>query len=102
MNKAKILIVDDEEGIRKQLSWALTGDFQVLQAQDKDMALGLVRDEKPDLVALDVSLIPGSTNGMSQLSHRAAAILHSFTPSLIISLLLKCFPTIPKNEPSAT
>ena len=61
--KAKILIVDDEEGIRKQLSWALAPDFEVLQAQDKHSALGLIKEQGPDLVALDVSLTPGSTDG---------------------------------------
>ncbi len=34
-----------------------------MQAQDKHTALGLVREQRPDLVALDVSLTPGSTNG---------------------------------------
>lgn len=63
MNKAKILIVDDEEGIRKQLSWALASDYQVLEAQDRQEALNLVREHRPNLVALDVSLTPGSTGG---------------------------------------
>ena len=63
MNKDRILIVDDEEGIRKQLSWGLASDFEVLQAQDKSEALAVVREQNPDLVALDVSLTPGSTDG---------------------------------------
>ena len=63
MNKRKILIVDDEESILKQMSWALAPDFEVFQAQDKQTALGLVREQRPNLVALDVSLTPGSIDG---------------------------------------
>ncbi|MFH1678443.1 MAG: PEP-CTERM-box response regulator transcription factor [Candidatus Omnitrophota bacterium] len=60
MEKPKILIVDDEEGIRRQLCWALKSEYEVLQAQDKDGALRLVEEQKPDLVALDVNLTVGS------------------------------------------
>lgn len=62
-DKPKILIVDDEEGIRQQLNWALASDFEVLQAKDKDMALRLVGEQRPNLVALDVSLTPGCSDG---------------------------------------
>ena len=63
MNKSKILIVDDEEGIRKQLSWALASEFEVLQAADKNTALSIAKEQRLNLVALDVNLIPGSDNG---------------------------------------
>lgn len=56
MEKDKILIVDDEEEIRKQLRWALSGDYEVIEASNKEAALGLVKEKKPSLVALDISL----------------------------------------------
>lgn len=60
MEKERILIVDDEEEIRRQLKWALSGDYEVIEASNKEAALGLVREKKPQLVALDISLNPSS------------------------------------------
>ncbi len=54
--KAKILVVDDEEGIRTQIYWALANDYDVSQAVDYDTALKLAKEEKPDLVTLDIAL----------------------------------------------
>lgn len=56
MEKEKILIVDDEEGIRTQLSWALKDEYDTILASNADEALALARKEKPDLVTLDVAL----------------------------------------------
>ena len=58
MGKEKILIVDDEEGIRTQLSWALQDEYEILMASTAEEALEATRREKPDLVALDISLSP--------------------------------------------
>jgi two-component system NtrC family response regulator len=58
MEKEKILIVDDEEGIRTQLSWALQDEYEILLASNAEQALGLARKETPDLVTLDVALSP--------------------------------------------
>ncbi|HDS00567.1 MAG TPA: PEP-CTERM-box response regulator transcription factor [candidate division Zixibacteria bacterium] len=55
-DKAKILVVDDEEGIRTQIYWALAGDYNVSQAADYDTALQLAEEERPDLVCLDIAL----------------------------------------------
>lgn len=52
----KILIVDDEEEIRRQLKWALMDDYEVMEAADKESALGLFKERRPSLVALDLSL----------------------------------------------
>ena len=56
MEKEKILIVDDEEGIRTQLSWALKDEYEIILASNAEEALTLARKEKPDLVTLDVAL----------------------------------------------
>jgi two-component system NtrC family response regulator len=56
MDKEKILIVDDEEGIRTQLHWALKDEYETILASNAEEALTLARKEKPDLVTLDVAL----------------------------------------------
>lgn len=62
MDKDRILIVDDEENIRKQMKWALSGDYEVLLAQDRDTALRQLKERRPKLVALDIVLCPYSSN----------------------------------------
>jgi len=56
MDRDKILIVDDEEGIRTQLSWALSGEYDLLQADTAARALSLMKSESPGLVLLDLAL----------------------------------------------
>jgi two-component system NtrC family response regulator len=56
MKKEKVLIVDDEEGIRTQLSWALQEEYEILLASNAEEALEVARKEKPNLIALDIAL----------------------------------------------
>ena len=58
MDKDKILVVDDDEGIRTQLNWALSPDYEVLLAENANQALEIAKKEKPNLVALDITLSP--------------------------------------------
>jgi CheY-like chemotaxis protein len=52
-----ILIIDDHEDTRRIYGEILRfGDFQVLEAGDGTSGLERVRDSRPDLVILDVSL----------------------------------------------
>ena len=52
-----ILVVDDEEAIQKNLSFALERDgYRVLQAFDGEEALVLFATQQPDLVVLDLML----------------------------------------------
>lgn len=62
----KVLIVDDEEGIRTQLSFALEDHYNVLSAATAGEALQLAREQRPDVVLLDISLSPysGSQEGL--------------------------------------
>jgi two-component system NtrC family response regulator len=66
VEKKPILIVDDEEGIRSQLKWALTDSYTVLEAADGAEALALAREHKPVLVLQDISLSSreGATEGL--------------------------------------
>ena len=60
-----ILIVDDDEGIRAQLKWALEDEYRVLLAKNVDEALELAQKESPNLVTLDITLSPdGDADGM--------------------------------------
>lgn len=53
----RILVVDDDSDVAKLLSLLLTGEgFKVSQAQDGQEALDKARQEKPDLLILDVML----------------------------------------------
>jgi len=56
----KILIVDDEESILNQLRWGLAGEYEVLTAANMEEARRMMRDEKPSIVTLDVTLGPPS------------------------------------------
>ena len=57
MTLQKLLIVDDEEGVRSLVRMTLnTSDYQILEARDGGEALGLAYDHHPDLVLLDVML----------------------------------------------
>ena len=60
MSLEKILIVDDEESILNQLRWGLAGEYEVLTAANMEEARRMMRDEKPSIVTLDVTLGPPS------------------------------------------
>ena len=62
--KNKILVVDDSPVILKTLSMKLTANgYDVITAEDGGTAVGLVRNQKPDLVILDISFPPDVGHG---------------------------------------
>ncbi|MFT7504804.1 MAG: two-component system NtrC family response regulator, partial [Gammaproteobacteria bacterium] len=61
MSKGKVLVVDDDLGIQKQLKWALT-DFEVVFAGDRQSAIAQLRRFEPSVVTLDLGLPPDPTN----------------------------------------
>jgi len=68
LNKAsqgKLLIIDDDPGIRDVLSYtaSLILHFQVLQAEDGTSALQIIETEKVDVIVCDLAM-PGM-NGLS-------------------------------------
>jgi two-component system NtrC family response regulator len=69
MNREKVLIVDDEESIRGQLNWGLKDEFDVLTASTPDEARRLLREERPSVVTLDLTLTPegGPQDGLKLL-----------------------------------
>ena len=57
----KLLIVDDEEGVRSLVRITLdNASFEILEARDGEEALRMARLHLPDLVLLDVMLPDGS------------------------------------------
>ena len=73
MPEHKILVVDDEEGIRTQLKWALAKDYDVLLAEDVDSAKKIMVQKNPNLIMLDISLTPdmgAGTEGIQLLQAR--------------------------------
>ncbi len=56
--KPKLLIVDDDEGILKQLKWAFNDEYAIYLSPDKATALEILVERRPDLVALDLGLSP--------------------------------------------
>lgn len=56
----KILIVDDDAVILKTLSMILkSAGYEVVTATDGSEAIGVMRDDAPDLMLVDVCLPPG-------------------------------------------
>lgn len=60
MNRAKILLVDDEATNLKVLRNVLQDQYQLMFAKQGDEALQLAAEHRPDLILLDV-MMPGKT-----------------------------------------
>ncbi len=58
MNKPKLLIVDDDEGIRTQLKYALRDDYTLYLAHDRAQAMSIFQEMEPTVVSLDLGLPP--------------------------------------------
>jgi two-component system NtrC family response regulator len=54
----KILIVEDNEDIRKQLGWGLAREYEVLPAGDGTEGIALFRKHRPKVITLDLGLPP--------------------------------------------
>ena len=63
-DKAKLLIVEDDEGLQRQLRWAYD-DYEVLIASDRNAAIDLLRAQEPAVVTLDLGL-PPDPDGVSE------------------------------------
>jgi len=63
-----LLLVDDDEAIHEQMKWALTSDYDLLKASDRETALSQIRQAMPSLVLLDLGLPPdvdGASEGLA-------------------------------------
>ena len=59
---ATVLVVDDDESVRKGLYWALNSDFRVLEAPSRATAVELLQNEQIDVVVTDLHLPPHDEN----------------------------------------
>jgi two-component system, NtrC family, response regulator len=67
--KPKLLIVEDDEGLQRQLRWAYD-DYEVIAVGDRQAALDALRAEEPAVVTLDLGLPPdpdGTSEGFATL-----------------------------------
>ena len=68
-NKSKLLIIEDDPGLQKQLRWSLDA-YDVAVAGDREAALAQIRRHEPAVVTMDLGLPPdpdGSTEGLATL-----------------------------------
>jgi two-component system alkaline phosphatase synthesis response regulator PhoP len=56
VNKKKILVVDDEPGVRLLVRKMLSKDYAVFEAQDGEEAVNTARNEKPDVILMDIMM----------------------------------------------
>ena len=69
MGKQKLLVIEDDPGLQKQLHWSFDG-YDVLLAGERETALALVRRHQPAVVTMDLGLPPdpdGATEGLATL-----------------------------------
>lgn len=66
----KLLVVEDDAGLQRQMKWALAEHFDVLLAGTRADALALAKDQSPVLAVIDLGLPPdpdGATEGLALL-----------------------------------
>ncbi|SHG74787.1 PEP-CTERM-box response regulator transcription factor [Massilia sp. CF038] len=70
MGKRKLLIVEDDKGLQKQLRWHFDA-YEVIVAGERDAALAQLRRHQPAVVTLDLGLPPdpdGASEGLATLT----------------------------------
>ncbi|UTY56968.1 PEP-CTERM-box response regulator transcription factor [Massilia sp. erpn] len=68
-NKPKLLIIEDDPGLQKQLRWSFDA-YEVVVAGDREAALAQLRRHEPAVVTMDLGLPPdpdGATEGLATL-----------------------------------
>ncbi|HKP45812.1 MAG TPA: sigma-54 dependent transcriptional regulator [Pyrinomonadaceae bacterium] len=60
--KATILVVDDDESVRRGLYWTLNSKYRVIEAASRDEALKFLASQPIDLVLSDLHLPPHADN----------------------------------------
>jgi len=56
--KGTVLLVDDDESVRRGLYWALNSDYRVIEAGSRTQAVELLQSERIDVVVSDLHLPP--------------------------------------------
>jgi two-component system NtrC family response regulator len=63
----KLLIVDDDIGVQKQLKWSFA-DYEVILADSRQSTIAAVRRHEPKVVTLDLGLPPDAANASEGLA----------------------------------
>lgn len=74
-NNKKILVVEDDPGLQKQMKWSFD-EFEVFVAGDRKEALKIISKEHPFVVTVDLGLPPdpdGTTEGLATVEQILAA-----------------------------
>jgi two-component system NtrC family response regulator len=80
--KPKLLIVEDDEGLRSQYRWAFPA-CEVLMAGARPMAVAIVQKERPPVVIMDLGL-PPDPDGVSEGFATVEEVLHIAPETKII------------------
>jgi len=56
MDKKKVLVVDDEPNVRLTVSRMLSKDYNVLEATNGEEAVSIAKEQKPDLILMDLMM----------------------------------------------
>ena len=75
----RVLVVEDDPGLRKQLKWSLDG-YEVLFAENRVDAIAALRRHEPSVILLDLGLPPdaeGVTEGFETLRELLALSLQA-------------------------
>ncbi len=85
-DRATVLIVDDDQMLRRQLYWALEGEHHVLEAETRAAAVVQLGRGDVDVVLCDLHLPPdldGITEGLAVVE--AARALRPSVPVIVIT-----------------
>lgn len=75
MNSIKILIIEDDEGLNRGVSFALTQEgYEIVASESYEKGLNAFRMEKPDAVLLDLNLPDGDGISLCQEIRRESNI----------------------------
>jgi DNA-binding NtrC family response regulator len=84
--RATVLVVDDDRVLRRQLYWALEGEHQVVEAEERAEAEEHLRGGRVDVVLCDLHLPPdlgGITGGLAVIE--AARMMRPSVPVVVIT-----------------
>ena len=56
IDRKKVLVVDDEPGVRRLVSKILSGHYKVIEAPDGEAAVNEVRSRRPGVVIMDMMM----------------------------------------------
>ena len=66
--KPKLLVIEDDEGLRSQYRWAFPS-FEVVMAGARPSGMAMVQKEHPPVVILDLGLPPDPDGVSRRLGH---------------------------------